>query len=120
MKRFVALMMLLAAPTASLKAAQFEGNPDRMPSIGLNWAGSAEEGESTVFGGGSSAKQNVEVSNGAFVLDLRLPVSNSVTLSAAIGSSVTTVEAPETPLLFGQKSETDGVGFSLGVRFYIH
>lgn len=119
MKKFVALVVLLAAPMASLKA-EVAGNPDRYPSVGLTWSGSAEDGDSVVFGGGSSAEQDVEVSNGAFVLDLRLPVSDTVTFSAAVGSSATEVEAPETPLLFGQKSKTSGIGFSLGVRFYIH
>lgn len=120
MKKFIAVMLLLVAPAASLFAAEHAGNPDRFPSIGINWSGSAEDGDSTVFGGGSSAKQDVEVASGAFVLDLRLPVSSNVTFTAAIGSSATTVEAPETPLLFGQKSETSGLGLSVGVRFYIH
>ena len=120
MKRLTAFVLLLAAPMTNLTAGEYPGNPDRFPSIGVNFAGAAEDGTSTVSGGSVSARQDVEVSNGAFILDLRLPVSDNLTHLGAIGSHSTTVEAPETPLLFGQKSETEGVSFSVGVRFYIH
>ena len=120
MNKIITLIVLLAAPVASLMAEEYAGNPDRFPSVGLNWAGSAEKGDATVFGTGISAKQDVEVTNGAFVLDLRLPVSNNVTLSGSVASLASSFDAPETPLLLGQKSETTGFAFSVGVRFYIH
>lgn len=105
---------------ASVSAGEYQGNPDRFPSVGISLIGNAEDGDSTTFGGGASGTQNVEVENGAFVVDLRLPVSDHITFTGAIGTSSTSVDAQETPLLFGQKSETEGVSFSVGVRFYIH
>jgi hypothetical protein len=103
-----------------VSAAEYPGNPDRFPSIGLNFAGSAETGDATTFGGGASAKQDLKVSNGALILDLRLPVSNNVTITGGVASIATKIDASETTVLFGSKSDTSGASFNLGVRFYIH
>lgn len=120
MKKFMLALVLVGLSRVTARAEVYEGNPDRMPSIGLNLGGVSESGNSTVKGGGASAVQDMTVSSGHLVLDLRLPVSNSVTLSAAIGSVSTKVTAEETPILFGNDAKSNGLSFDVGVRFYIH
>lgn len=113
---FLGSMMI--ASTAM--AQEYSGNPDRFPSIGINLGGGAQTGDSRALNSGSSAIQDVEQSYGALALDVRLPVSDRVTLSGAIGYIGSSFEATETPLLLGQKTETNGVEFNVGVRFYLH
>lgn len=120
MKKLMLMVMLVGLSRVTARAAVYEGNPDKMPSIGLNLGGVSESGTSKATASGASASQDMTVSSGHLVLDLRLPVSNSVTLSAAIGSVSTTVKAEETPILFGNDGKTSGVSFDVGVRFYIH
>lgn len=114
------LLLLVFFLGGIASAGEYSGNPDRMPSVGLNFAGNAEDGDVTVFGSSASAKQDVKAANAAFIVDLRMPISNSVTITGAIGSIASRFEAPETTLLLGQKSETSGISFSVGIRFYIH
>lgn len=120
MKKIILALLVGLISRVTARAEVYEGNPDKMPSIGLNLGGTSESGDSIVKGSGSSATQNMNVSSGHLVLDLRLPVSNSVTLSAAIGSVATKVTADETPLLFGNDTKTNGLAFDVGIRFYIH
>ncbi|HMX95117.1 MAG TPA: hypothetical protein PKC50_07725 [Elusimicrobiota bacterium] len=108
-------MMALTA-----NAQEYSGNPDRLPSIGINLGGGAQTGDSRAFNSGTSAIQDVEQSYGELSLDVRLPVSDRVTLSGAIGFIGSSFEATETSQLLGQKTETNGVEFNIGVRFYIH
>lgn len=101
-------------------AEVYEGNPDKMPSIGISAGSGSESGDSKAFGGGASASQDIDLSNRHLALDIRLPVSDSVTLSAAVASTQSKVSFQETPLLFGNNTKTDGYSFDVGVRFYIH
>lgn len=119
MKKMLAVAVLLLASAAAVNAKEFPANPDRFPSVGITLAGAAESGDVRTFGGGASATQSANASHGAFTLDLRLPMSDNVTLSGSISSLRSSFEAPETSMLFGQESETNGAGFSVGVRFYI-
>ena len=103
-----------------VRAAEVEGNPDRFPSVGVQYIGASESGESVATAGGSSASQDVDLDNGLFLLDARIPLTANVTLTGAIGFSKTEVTAQETAIFAGQKTNTDGNSFSVGLRFYIH
>lgn len=120
MNKIMLALLVGFMAVVSVRAEGYEGNPDKIPSIGLNLGGSSESGDSTLKSAGTFASQNMDVTTGHLVLDLRLPVSNSVTLSAAVGSLTTKVTAEETPLLFGNDSKTNGYDFEVGIRFYIH
>lgn len=104
---------------AVVHSAEYPRNPDRVPSIGLTYAGMAETGDVTLNAGSATAKQDIENVNGQFLLDLRLPVSDNVTFNGSLGFIGSEFTADETPLLNGQKSSMSGVGFSVGVRFYL-
>lgn len=120
MKKTIALCGLVFGLTGMAMAGEFPGNPDRFPSIGVNYTGAFESGDATVKDSGLSATQDAEISRGMLVLDGRLPVSNSFTINAAIGFTGTTTEAQETPLLLGSESDTSGAFINIGLRYYIH
>lgn len=120
MKKFMLAVLLVGLSRVTARAAVYEGNPDKMPSIGLSGGGISQSGDGTVMGGGASASQGMDISSAHVTLDLRLPVSDAVTLSAAVGSVSTKVTAAETGVLFGSESKTSGVAFDVGIRFYIH
>lgn len=101
-------------------AAEYEGNPDRLPSIGINYSGLAETGDFTVTSSGVSAQQDMTIANGMLALDARLPISNSTTLNFAVGIIGSETTADETSLLTGGKSKSRGFSFNVGARFYIH
>lgn len=102
------------------KAEEFAQNPDRMPSVGFALASGGESGTFTVRDSGFSAPQDLKTTTRAFVIDARVPVSNSVTLNGAVGFTGTNVDANETNILAGGKTDTSGVSLSIGVRFYLH
>lgn len=97
MKKLIGMLSIMLGLSGGLWAARFEGNPDKVPSF----------------------KQDLKVNNGRLVLDFRAPVSNSVTLNAAIGLTGSSSEAKETALLLGQKADTNGVSFNVGIRVYL-
>lgn len=117
MKKMMMIAGLLLAAVGV--RAEVEGNPDRFPSIGINYTGAFEDGEGTAYDTGLSASQDIEISHGVLALDLRLPVSGNVTLNGAIGITGTEATANETNLLQGGKQETDGMFVNVGVRFYL-
>lgn len=101
-------------------AGEHSGNPDRFPSIGLNYTGTALSGDGTVMASGVSAKQDEDLVMGEFMVDGRFPVSDWITLSAGLGLIGYEFKGEETALLAGGKDELSGVKVNLGIRWYIH
>jgi hypothetical protein len=119
MKRLMlAAGLLMAAGIAG--AGERPGNPDKFPSIGVFYTGQAMGGDSTFTSSGLSTTQDATLRTGILSVDARFPVSNSVTLQGAIGTSWLTIDAEETSLLNGRKDDLGGLQFSFGARFYIH
>ena len=114
-----AIVALMLAVGSTSWAVEYPGNPDKVPSVGFNFGGIAESGDVTVTDSPNSAKQTIEMTNAHLILDVRVPVSNNVTLNGALGLSGSTSQANETPMLLGQKSESSGLSFNVGVRFYL-
>lgn len=122
MKRIMKSLLvgILLASAATCSAAEYKGNPDRLPSIGLTFGGIAETGNATLSSGGASATQPAELSNGHFVLDGRVPVSDRLTLMGSLGYTGSSSDVKETTLLDGQKVDTTGISFSVGLRIYLN
>lgn len=100
-------------------AGDYPENPDRMTSIGVNYHGFSHTGTATTVVSPLKANQDIEIEGGTLIADIRLPVSNSTTLNFALGYQGGTTEAKETNLLAGGESDTDGITFTIGARFYI-
>ena len=94
-----ALFLATISMGVNAHAAQYPDNPDRFPSLGLHIGGAAESGDATFTDTGLFTKQDVTISTGRLLLDLRLPVSNSITLLGSLGFHGGTVEGKETALL---------------------
>lgn len=119
MKRVLVAGLLVAGIAGVSFAGEHEGNPDRRPSIGVNYTGHFLSGDAEVTSGGLSAKQDADVVSGALTLDTRIPVSNNVTFNAAVGFIGTASEVKETNILNGGEDSLGGVLVNVGVRFYL-
>lgn len=116
-------MALLIAGILSgsvLNAAEFKDNPDRFPSIGVFYQGGSESGDVTFKASGLQASQDIKSSGDSITFDLRLPVSDTITLFGGISSTRSEFSGTETSVLNGQEGQSDGMSFGVGVRFYIH
>jgi hypothetical protein len=115
MKRFaiVATTLLLSLPSL---AWEKERNPDRFPSLGVTLDSASGEGDATVSG----LSQDVEETVSGLTLDVRLPLSNSFTLSTGLGGYSSEVEAIENNIFLGSKSETSGGRFFISGRYYFN
>lgn len=120
MKHFSSVLAICALCLFAARAeAAFERNPDRVASIGLGIAFGGLSGDSTVFVAPLSAKQNVTQGLFDFGIDLRLPVSHTVTLFGGITFRGAATDAPETIDLAGQKATLGGQIITLGLRIYL-
>jgi hypothetical protein len=110
-------IVLLTGPAF---AAEYDRNPDRFTSLGLtvNLTGSA--GDNTVSSGGLSASQDVASGLAGLEVDLRVPVSQSVTLSGALAIFGSGSEADETAVFSKQEVNEGGVSLTLGMRYYFN
>lgn len=86
--RGLIIAVILAAVPASAEL-KFEGNPDKVPSLGLNYSviGMIGTYNSTSFSGNQFSANGLpyKMTQGGF--DLRFPVSDHLTLSGAFGIS---------------------------------
>ena len=115
----IIVAVLLCAGSINAFAGTFSDNPDHATSIGINYTGVATSGDLTLKSGGISASQDAETTSGALVIDTRIPVSQNVTLNAALGFVGFNATADETALLDGGESDESGMLFNVGVRFYL-
>ena len=120
MKNFMLVALFVIGFSGLAFAGEFERNPDRFPSIGLTLSLAGESGTATVKQTGFSANQNISSGSGSLVVDLRAPVSNSLTLFGAIGLTGSSLTADETNLLSGQDIRGGGFILSVGIRYYMN
>jgi hypothetical protein len=112
------LAVVLFAGTAF--AAEFDRTPDRFTSLGLTVNLTGASGDNTISSGGASASQDTASGLAGLEVDLRVPVSQSVTLSGALAVFGTGSEADETGLLTKQEINEGGVSLTLGMRYYFN
>jgi hypothetical protein len=111
------LSAFLAAPTF---AGEYDRNPDRFPSLGITLDLGGASGDATLTASGASAKQDVASGLASLALDTRIPVSQSVTLSAGLALFGNASEADETALLSKQEVNQSGFNLTLGMRYYFN
>lgn len=120
MRLFALAVLLVVLTTTPSFADEFERNPDRFPSIGLNLSFGGEKGTTEIEDGFLSADQDTEIGIFRLTLDTRVPVSNSWTLYGALSLTGTAVEMDETFDLAGSNTETGGITINLGARYYFN
>jgi hypothetical protein len=120
MKRAILAGLLAALGVGISNAWEHPQNPDRFPSIGLELAGQSTDGDWNSPSIPSAGKQNVEINSSIFILDTRLPLSKSFTLSLALGTTASESKADATPVLASEKLEQSGGYFSIGARYYFN
>jgi hypothetical protein len=91
-------------------------NPDRFPSLGLSYTGIAEDGDYKTQG----FSQDIESSSAALILDTRLPLSNSFTLSLGLGATGTNVKGESNAVFDADELDTSGGLFTISGRYYFN
>jgi len=112
------LSIVLVAGTAV--AAEYDRNPDRFTSLGLTLNLTGSSGDTTLSSGGLSASQDTASGFAGVEVDVRVPVSQSVTLSGALAVFGSGSEADETAALFKQEVNEGGVSLTVGMRYYFN
>ena len=120
MKKLSALMLFLSGSVAVSFAGEHPLNPDRFPSIGLSLSGQGVSGDQTFPSAPGVGAQDREDSLGMFIIDTRLPLSNSFTLELALGSVSYLEESKETVSLNSAKFDGTGGYFKIGARWYFN
>ena len=111
MKKLIAVLLLAAA------AAQAETlNPDRFPSVGLNMTRLSLSGDASATVMGSSASEDLTGSATTILADMRYPVSDNWTLTAALGGHFAHQDG--TGSVSTSEASGHGLVTGLGVRYY--
>ncbi len=114
---FPAFLLLLC--TLPLKAQEYPRNPDRFPSFGVSYSNSMVNGDSGSVAGTTTLIGSENVKADTIGADIRIPVSNQITVSAAYeminGDRTNTVRN-----LSQGYTNLDGYKASFGVRFYLN
>jgi hypothetical protein len=113
MKTLIAIAALLLSPVVS-SAWEFQKNPDRFPSLGLTYTGTEEDGDYNAL----QSFQDVEGKRKSLILDTRLPLSNSFTLSLGFGKASTHVIGLESPYYNANDLNTSGTTMVISGRYY--
>lgn len=118
MKKIILAVAVAVGFTATSAAWEFPNNPDRFPSIGLNYSAVSEEGDLTATTWGYSGTQDITGESSLLVIDTRLPLSNQFTLDFAIGGTASEQKYKENDEFAGQNVDSSGQYFRAGVRYY--
>lgn len=115
MRKFILIVIIIAA-TSPAFAWEHPNNPDRFPSLGLSYTGVSEDGDYKTQG----FSQDIESSSGALILDTRLPLSNSFTLSVGLGAVGTNVKGESNAVFAADELDTSGGLFTISGRYYFN
>lgn len=103
----------------TLKAQEYPRNPDRFPSFGLNYSNSMVKGDSGSVSTSETLVGSENLKVDTIGLDVRIPVSNQITVSAAYemidGGRTSSIRN-----LSQSFTNLDGYKASFGVRFYLN
>ena len=111
---FIALS-LVVIPSLSF-AWEHPKNPDRFPSLGLTYAANALEGDFASAG----TSQDIESESSELLIDTRLPLSDSFTLSVGLGGVSTNTKGKDSPTLFSSETDASGGSFVISGRWYFN
>lgn len=121
------LAVLLCVP-ALAGAYEIKDNPDRFPSVGLNYSGASLKGDTEFSGfafGGTKPQMKESINN--FMGDLRLPATENLTFEVGAGYAMNNLESNDgTWFLSGgsfmvttpTKTDLSGPSYKVGARYY--
>jgi hypothetical protein len=112
----VVMLMLLAAP---VMAWEVEGNPDRKPSIGLEYTGVFLEGDGLYPRVPHIKRNELQEDINTLEADFRMPINSSLTLYVGAGYVKKEIKGVDSDLfLFESEDEMTGGKIKLGARVY--
>ena len=83
--RMIGLVVAIAVMSSVAVAYEIEGNPDRMPSVGLNYTGSFLKGDITYDSIRWNQTPEYKQDTNTILTDVRLPVSSNLTIEVGAG-----------------------------------
>lgn len=115
--------LLFLGVLTSAHGWEFQGNPDRFPSLGLmvysgHLSGDRDEVDlpgqfnSRANGGETTLKSK------DWVLDLRLPVHDALTVNLSVDSSQSVYDFTRVGNIYTQHEKLDGYRIGAGIRYY--
>lgn len=108
----------MALMLSTAQAREMKGNPDRFPSVGLNYSVANLDGLNEENIAGVLILGNTELTQRSVSLDLRLPVTDGMTVNTGITSMVSETSSTYDSLNSRGDQTLDGYAFNVGVRFY--
>jgi hypothetical protein len=112
----VGILLLIAGPAM---AWEIEGNPDRKPSIGLEYTGVFLEGDGLYPAVSSIKRTGLQEDTNTIEADFRMPVNPSLTLYVGAGYVKKEIKGVDSDLfLFESEDEMTGGKIKLGARVY--
>lgn len=121
MKKLIALFMVaVVIGVVKCNAWEYPQNPDRFPSIGLNLSGENGTGDVKYPSMPALGSQDLSGTSSAFILDTRLPLSNSFTLNLALGGTSSELKGDANATFESSKQTMSGGIFNIGVRYYFN
>lgn len=115
MKKTFFTVSLLLAPII-VSAREYPNNPDRFPSLGLTYTGESGTGQYKTLG----VSQDLSTAANTLILDTRLPLSSSFTLSLALGGTGTSVKAEPNAFFTDAKTDSSNGFFTISGRYYFN
>lgn len=110
----------LASIVGTVRAWERPLNPDRFPSFGVSAQGNSVSGDWKSSERPDLGKQTITDTASALIADVRLPLTNSWTLTLAFGGISRSVKYESTPLLYDQSIEQTGGYFAISGRYYFN
>lgn len=123
MKTGMLVLVFLLISKNHLQAWEFEGNPDRMPSIGVGISNTDIHGSRTGTSLPHTQALVVRDEGGsdsyAYGLDLRLPVSHQATISLSYELIETNSNFTRDLDVYRESQNLNGQRWGIGARFYL-
>ncbi|MFQ5596834.1 MAG: hypothetical protein ACE5GK_02170 [Nitrospiria bacterium] len=121
-QRIILVAVFVLLGTNETFARGFINNPDRFPSIGLSFGLISIDGDLSYFNNGAllTPKSSAKTESMDLTLDLRVPVSHSLTFFGAFSIQSDEATSNETTAFFGTDRDLFGYGLRLGARYYFN
>lgn len=123
MKKVLALVWLLSGISFGYEV---KDNPDRFPSLGVNYTGYSLKGDTKYTNIVWTPQPEMKDTFNSFMGDARFPINNILTIEAGVGYAARTIEGIDGSVVGNSlfydttKSEMTGPIYKVGARLYFH
>ena len=114
----ISVLILTFIVASSSFAARFEQNPDHVSSMGISVGLGREGGALDVKSMGTPASQDFTADVFEVLIDVRIPISESLTWFGGLSYFRSSSQFDKTMALNGTDANSDGVFGRIGVRAY--